>query len=49
MASAEKLAAIHARGHHWLVAGHQSKRADYPEQFEEEEGAGRKSYAKLPP
>jgi transposase len=38
MASAENLAAIRARGHHWLVAGHQSERADYLEQFEEEEG-----------
>jgi len=38
MASAENLAAIRARGHHWLVAGHQSERADYLEQFEEQEG-----------
>jgi hypothetical protein len=50
MASAENLAAIRARGHHWLVAGHQSERADYLEQFEEEEGWQENVVrAKLPP
>lgn len=38
MSCRENLAAIRARGHHWLVAGAQSERAAYLEEFEEEEG-----------
>jgi len=38
MSSTENLAAIRARGHHWLVAGAQSERAAYLEEFEDEEG-----------